>query len=293
MGRRGLALFAAMCVIWGIPYLFIKIAVRELQPSVLVLGRTSLAAIVLLPLAAHRNALRPVLRRWFPLLVFAGIEIALPWWLLAKAEQSLSSSQTALLVAAVPLIGAALARTSGKKERFGAPTLAGFAVGAAGVAVLVGFDTTGAGVLSIAEVGAVAVCYATGPVILDRYLADVPSLGVVSVSLGLCALVYVPLAVTQLPAAVPSFEVLSSVVVLALVCSAAAFVIFLALIASIGPVRATVITYVNPAVAAIAGVAFLSEPFTAGMAVGFLLILTGSILATRTVVQPATAEASC
>ena len=288
MSRRGAFLFLAMCVIWGIPYLFIKIADRELEPTVLVLGRTSLAALALLPLAAARGELRPMLRRWRPLLLFAGIEIAVPWWLLAKAEQRLSSSLTALLIAAVPLIGAAVARTTGKRERFGRQTLAGLGLGIAGVAVLVGFDTAGASGLSVTEVIAVAVCYAVGPAILARYLSDLPALGVIATSLGVCALVYVPLGVTQLPARAPGAEVLTSVAVLAAVCTAAAFVVFFALIAEVGPVRATVITYVNPAVAALAGVAFLGESFTAGMGVGFVLILAGSVLATR-LVTPATA----
>ncbi len=270
-----------MCVIWGIPYLFIKIADRELQPTVLVLGRTSLAAVVLLPLAAYRKELRPVLGRWLPLLVFAAIEIAAPWWLLAKAEQRLSSSLTALLIAAVPLIGATVAMTTGKRERFGRQTLAGLGLGVVGVAVLVGFNTAGAGALSVTEVGAVAVCYAVGPAILDRYLSGLPALGVIASSLAVCALVYVPLAATQLPSRVPGAEVITSVAVLAAVCTAAAFIVFFALIAEVGPVRATVITYVNPAVAALAGVAFLGESFTAGMGVGFVLILAGSILATR------------
>jgi drug/metabolite transporter (DMT)-like permease len=281
MSRRGLPLFVAMCVIWGIPYLFIKIAVRELEPTVLVLGRTSLAALVLLPLAAARGALRPLLGRWLPLLVFAAVEIAAPWWLLAKAEQRLSSSLTALLIAAVPLIGAAVARTTGKRERFGRLTLAGLGLGVVGVAVLVGFDTAGAGALPVTEVVAVAVCYAVGPAILDRFLSDLPALGVIASSLGLCALVYVPLGATQLPSAAPGAEVLTSVAVLAAVCTAAAFVLFFALIAEVGPVRATVITYVNPAVAALAGVAFLGESFTTGMGVGFGLVLAGSVLATR------------
>lgn len=281
MSRRGLLLFVAMCVIWGIPYLFIKIAVRELEPSVLVLGRTSLAALALLPVAAVRGALRPLLGRWLPLLVFAAIEIAAPWWLLAKAEERLPSSLTALLIAAVPLIGAAFARTTGKRERFGRLTLAGLGLGIVGVGVLVGFDTAGAGALPVLEVATVAVCYAAGPAILDRWLSDLPAIGVISASLGLCALVYVPLAATQLPSKAPGAEVLTSVAVLAAVCTAAAFVVFFALIAEVGPVRATVITYVNPAVAALAGVAFLGESFTAGMGVGFVLILAGSILATR------------
>jgi drug/metabolite transporter (DMT)-like permease len=290
MSRRGLFLFAAMCVIWGIPYLFIKIAVRELEPTVLVLGRTSLAAIALLPLAAARGALRPLLGRWLPLLAFAAIEIAAPWWLLAKAEQRLSSSLTALLIAAVPLIGAAVARTTGKRERFSRQTLGGLGLGIVGVAVLVGFDTAGAGALPVVEVVAVAVCYAVGPAILHRYLGDLPAIGVISASLGLCALVYVPLAATQLPSKAPGAEALTSVAVLATVCTAAAFILFFALIAEVGPVRATVITYVNPAVAALAGVAFLGESFTAGMGVGFVLILAGSVLATRLVPPVAAPE---
>jgi drug/metabolite transporter (DMT)-like permease len=281
MTRRGLLLFGAMCVIWGVPYLFIKIAVRDLSPATLVFGRTSLAALMLLPLAGRRGSLRPLLPRWAPVLAFAVVEIAVPWWLLAKAETRLSSSLTALLIAAVPLIAAALAFSTRGRDRLGPRALAGLGLGLVGVAALVGFDTTGAGVAPVVEVGGVALCYAVGPAILDRYLSDLPSLGVIAASLGLCALAYAPLAGTQLPRRVPGAEVLTSVAVLAVVCTALAFVVFFELIATIGPVRATVITYVNPAVAALAGVAFLGESFTAGMGAGFALILSGSILATR------------
>jgi drug/metabolite transporter (DMT)-like permease len=278
--RRGLFLFACMCAIWGIPYLFIKIAVRELSPATLVFGRTALAALLLLPLAGMRDSLRPLLGRWLPVVAFAVVEIAIPWWLLAKAEQRLASSLTALLIAAVPLIGAVLARTTGRRERFGWRTIGGLGLGMAGVASLVGFDTAGASVIAVSEVGAVAVCYAVGPIILDRHLGDLPALGVIAGSLGLCALGYAPVAAVQLPATMPGAETMSAVVVLAAVCTALAFLVFFALIGEVGPVRATVITYVNPAVAALAGVAFLSESFTAGMGAGFALILVGSILAT-------------
>src|SRR2546423_3646625 len=159
MSRRGLLLFAAMCVIWGIPYLFIKIAVRELEPAVLVLGRTSLAALVLLPLAAARGSLRPLLGRWLPLVAFAVIEIAVPWWLLAKAEQQLSSSLSALLIAAVPLIGAAVARTTGKRERLGWPTPAGPGLGIGGAARLAGPGPARAGRPPLPRAGAVPGCY--------------------------------------------------------------------------------------------------------------------------------------
>jgi drug/metabolite transporter (DMT)-like permease len=279
--RRGLLLFGAMCVIWGIPYLFIKIAIRDLSPATLVFARTTIAALLLLPLAGLRGDLRPLLVRWLPVLIFAGVEIALPWWLLAKAEETLSSSLTALLIAAVPLIGAVLARTTGKRERFGGRALAGFGLGMAGVAALVGFNTAGSSPVAIAEVGLVALCYAVGPAILDRHLSDLPSIGVIAASLGVCALAYAPIAATELPSAPPSAEVISAVIVLAVVCTALAFILFFELIAEVGPVRATVITYVNPAVAAVAGVAFLGETFTAGMGAGFALIIVGSFLATH------------
>jgi drug/metabolite transporter (DMT)-like permease len=281
MTRRGLVLFGAMCLIWGVPYLLIKIAVRDLSPATLVFARTGLAALLLLPLAGGRGDLRKLSARWLPLLIFAVVEIAIPWLLLASAEQRLSSSLTALLIAAVPLIGAAVAISTRSRERLGRRAVAGLVLGFAGVAALVGFDTGNASLAAVAKVGGVAVCYAVGPIILDRYLSDLPALGVIAASLALCALAYAPIAAVDLPAHVPGAEVLSAVVVLAVVCTALAFVVFFALIAETGPVRATVITYVNPAVAAVAGVATLGESFTAGMGAGFVLILAGSTMATR------------
>jgi drug/metabolite transporter (DMT)-like permease len=289
MTRRGLLLFAAMCVIWGIPYLLIRIAVRDLSPAVLVLGRTTIAALLLLPLAARRDELRPLVRHWAPLLAFAAIEIAIPWVLLGAAEQEISSSLTALLIAGVPLVATVIALTTGTRERPGAASLAGLLVGMAGVAAIVGVNLEGAGALPMAEVAVVAVCYAVGPAILQRWLAHLPAMGVIAASLAVTAVVYLPIAAFSLPAETPSPEVIASVVGLAVVCTAIAFVCFFALIAEIGPVRATVITYVNPAVAAVLGVLVLDEHFTVGMGIGFALVLAGSFLATR---APRPAEAA-
>ena len=280
MDKRGLLLFAAMCVIWGIPYLLIKVAVEELSAAMLVFARTAIAALLLLPLAAMRSELRALLPYWAPVLAFAAIEIALPWLLLGVAEQSISSSLTALLIAGVPLVGAVIARTTGARERLGVQAGVGLLVGLAGVAAIVGVNLEG-GPLPIAAMGVVAVCYAVGPVILQRYLAGVPALGVIAASLGVTALVYLPIAAFSVPDAMPSAKVVGSVLGLAVVCTAIAFVLFFALITEVGPVRATVITYVNPAVAAVLGVAILGEDFTVGMGVGFVLVLAGSVLATR------------
>lgn len=281
MTRRGLALFGAMCVIWGIPYLLIRVAVRDLSPAMLVLARTGIAALLLLPIAAVRHELRPVMRHWPTVLAFAGVEIAVPWVLLGAAEQEISSSLTALLIAAVPLIGAVIARTTGERERLGLQSLLGLFVGLVGVAAIVGLNLEGAGALPIAEVGLVAVCYAVGPAILQRWLAELPALGVIAASLAVTAVVYLPIAAFSFPQEMPSAKVIWSVLGLAVICTAIGFLLFFALIAEIGSVRATVITYVNPAVAAVLGVAILGEHFTAGMAIGFVLVLLGSVLATR------------
>jgi drug/metabolite transporter (DMT)-like permease len=279
--RRGWLLFGSLCVIWGIPYLLIRVSVRELTPATLVFGRTALASALLLPVAAKRGELRALVTRWRPLLAFAVIEIAAPWLLLGSAEQRLTSSLTGLLLAAVPLIGAVVAGVSGDDDPIGGRRLVGLLLGLGGVSALVGLDVGGTSVTSLAEVGIVAVCYAVGPIVLSRSLSDLPRLGVIAVSLTACAVGYAPVAALQLPSKVPAGRVLTSVATLAVVCTAVAFIVFFALIAEVGPARATVITYVNPAVAALLGVTVLSEPFTLGMGAGFALVLAGSFLATQ------------
>ena len=280
MSRRGFVLFGLMCVIWGIPYLLIRVAVRELTPAFLVFARTGCAALLLLPLAARRGELRVLLPRWRPLLVFALVEIAVPWLLLSRAELRLTSSLTGLLIAAVPLVGAVITAAAGSADRLDGRSWTGLLVGLLGVAALVGLDFGRVGIVPLLEVSIVVVGYATGPMVLSRYLTDLPSLGIVAASLTLTAVVYAPVAAMQLPTHV-RLDVVLSVVGLAVVCTAVAFLLFFDLIAEVGPVRATVITYVNPAVAAVLGVLALGEHFTAGMAVGFALVLGGSILATR------------
>jgi drug/metabolite transporter (DMT)-like permease len=270
-----------MSVIWGIPYLFIRIAVAEVSPAFLVLARTGIAAAILLPIALVRTDLRPVLARWRWLGAFAAIEIAIPWVLLGSAEQKVSSSLAALVIAGVPLVGVVIALLTGRSERLGPVGLAGLLVGLLGVAAIVGGDFGTTDPIALVELAAVAVCYALGPVILARRLGGLPAVGVMALSLGLTFIVYVPIAALQWPTEVPSPAVVGSIVTLAIVCTALAFLLFAALIDAVGPVRATVITYVNPAVAAVLGVVVLNEVLTPAMIVGFGLVTLGSVLATR------------
>jgi drug/metabolite transporter (DMT)-like permease len=281
VSQRAWLLFGAMCVIWGIPYLLIRVAVREVSPEFLVLARTGLAALLLVPIAAFRGELRPLLRHKTALLIFTAVEIAIPWFFLSSAEQHLSSSLAGLLIAAVPLVGAVIVWSTGGRDGLDRLGVVGLLVGFAGVAAIVGVDVGGAGVRPLLEMAIVVVGYAVGPILLVRYLADAPMLGVIAASLALAAVVYIPIAAFSVPSSMPAGRVVASVVALAVVCTALAFLLFFALIGEIGPVRATVITYVNPAVAAVLGVTILDEHFTLSMGVGFALVLIGSVLATR------------
>ena len=281
MSRRALLLFALMSIIWGIPYLFIRIAVGEVTPATLVFGRTAIAAAILLPFALARTDLRPVLARWRWVVAFAAVEIAIPWVALGSAEQHISSSLAGLLIAGVPLVGAAIALLSGGADRFGPVGLLGMFVGLLGVVAIVGTEFAATDTTALVQMGIVVVGYALGPAILARPLNGLPTVGIMAVSLTLCAILFAPIAATQWPTVMPSAQALIAIVVLATVCTADAFLLFGALIDEVGPVRATVITYINPAVAAVLGVLVLQETFTVPMAIGFVLVITGSMLAAR------------
>ena len=282
MSNRGWALFAAVSVIWGMPYLFIKIAVDEISPSVMAWSRLALAAAVLLPVAWKLGALRGLRERWRILTVFAAVEMAVPWPLLGFGEIHVSSSLAAILVATVPLFVALLATRFDHSERPTATRFIGMLIGLGGVVALVGIDIGGKGdeLLGALAILVVAFLYAIGPMIVKRRLSDVDPLGPVAASLGIAALLVTPFALVSLPDSTPSADTFASIAVLGLLCSALAFLLFFRLIAEIGPGRATVITYINPVVALALGVVVLDESVTTGVVVGLLLILAGSWLST-------------
>jgi drug/metabolite transporter (DMT)-like permease len=295
VSRRGWALFAALSVIWGVPYLLIKVAVEQLSPSLLVCLRTALAALVLVPVAVRGRMLGPVLARWPWVLAFALAEIIVPFGLLGWAELRLPSSLTGLLVAGVPLIGAVLGVLLRRPDRIRPNSvtdrrrLLGLVAGFCGVAALLGIDLRGGDLLAAAAVIVAAAGYAVGPIVVAARLAELPGLGVTVVAMGATAIVYLPWAIATRPLGPVGWRAWGSTALLGVVCSALAFLLFFALVAEVGPARMTVITYLNPVVAVLLGVAVLSERVSAGMAVGFPLVLLGSWLATRRSGQPAPA----
>jgi drug/metabolite transporter (DMT)-like permease len=285
---RGWTLFAAMSVIWGVPYLMIKVAVEGVSVPVLVLARTAIGAAVLLPLSLSRPAWALVLRHWKPALAFAFFEVIAAWLLLSDAERHLTSSLTGLLIAASPIIAAVLARITGAENRLGAKRIAGLAIGFGGVAALAGPELAGGSTWPVLEVLLVSTCYAIAPLIAARYLGDVPSMQLTTACLGVAALIYVAPAAATWPTEMPSTRVLLAIAGLAVLCTALAFIVFFALIREVGAARALVFTYVNPAVALVAGVLILDEHVTVAHLAGLALILAGSVLATRRADGPMT-----
>ena len=286
MSRRALLLFLSVGIIWGTPYFFIAIAIEHFHTASVVFLRVLLGAVILLPIAISKGMLKPTLKVWPAVLAFAALEMIGPWYLITEAERQISSSLAGLLITTVPFIAAFFVGLLGDRSAWHPMTVLGLIVGFAGVLSLVGIDVfSGQLVLTpVLMMLAAAVGYAVAPIIANRMPTEVPTLGVIALSLSIVTVVYAPFAAATLPAdiaASPSIPAWLSVVVLGVVCSALAFVIFFAVIREIGPARASLITYVNLAVAAFLGIVFLAEPVTPGILIGFPLVVVGSYLASR------------
>jgi drug/metabolite transporter (DMT)-like permease len=285
MSPRAWAAFATMSILWGIPYLFIKVAVDDgVPPAFVAWSRVLLAACVLLPLAWHARSLGSLRGggRWRWLLAYAVIEISIPFPLIAFGETHVESSTTAITIATVPLIASLLALRFAPGERLGGRRLVGMLLGFVGVAALVGIDVSGSAneLIGIGAIVIAAAGYACGPLIISRGLGGLDGRATMGVSLAIAAVVLTPLAALDPPHEVPPTGAIAAIVVLGIVCTAAAFVAFAELIRTAGPSRAVIITYVNPVVALALGVTLLDEQPGAGALLGLLLILAGSWLST-------------
>jgi drug/metabolite transporter (DMT)-like permease len=283
MSTRAWTAFATVSLLWGVPYLFIKVAVDDgVPPAFLAWVRVVLGAAVLLGLAWRAGVLREFAGRWRWLLMFAVAEICIPFPLIAAGEQRVSSSLAAIIVAAAPLFVALLALRFDASERPDRKRLVGLVIGLAGVVALMGVDVVGSSqeLLGALAILTAAFGYAVGPMTLKRKLADLDPRASMGVSLAIAAVVLTPFAAADHPSSMPSLEAWGALVALGLFCTAAAFVFYGILVSEVGAGRALVITYVNPVVAVALGVAILGERPGAGAIAGLLLILAGSWLST-------------
>lgn len=281
MTPRGWFLLVSLGIIWGIPYLFIKIAVETFSPGTLVFLRVAIAGIILLPIVLARGQWRSLRGHWRWVIAFALVEMAFTWTALNWAEERITSSLAALLIALVPLVTALLARFVGLDDRLTGSRVVGLVIGFVGVGILVGFDLTGGDLPVLAAMAIVVLGYALGPILVDRKLGELPSLAVIAAAMLVNTIIFAPIAALTWPSEPIPPRAWISVLILGAICSALAFIVFFRLIAEVGPSRTTLITYINPVVAVILGIVVLSEPLTLGMVAALPLILLGSWLATR------------
>ena len=286
MSRKGLWLFIACGIAWGIPYAFIRVAVEQFDVATIIFARVVIGAAVLIPFAIHRKAIMPALKHWPWVLAFALIEMAGPWFLITNAEKTVSSGLTGLLIAIVPFWAVFIAYWFlGDKSVKHPKTIFGLVIGFIGVFLLVGIDAFTAD-LDILGVGAIVLAslgYAIAPAISSHKIGHIDSAGVISLSMVIVAAIYAVPGLSALPAALPhaTFDGWFALAMLGIVCSAIAFILFFDLIKEIGSARATLITYPNTAIAFVLGIVFLSEPITLGMILGFPLVLIGSYFASK------------
>jgi len=284
---RALVLFLSVGVTWGIPYYFIAIATESFSTPSIVWLRVTLGALVLLPIVMYRGDFRSTLRNWRGVLLFATLEMVGPWWLITEAERSIASSFAGLMMTTIPFIAAFISGTFlGDRAARHPVTIAGLILGFLGVFVLVGIDAF-SGVIDVVPVGMLAVsaiCYAIAPIVAGRTMPHVSGLSLSAIALAMVSVIYLPFALVTLPhdiALSPPVDSWVAIVVLGVISSAVAFVLFFELIKHVGPRRATLITYLNLVVATLLGIIFLNEPITTGILIGLPLVVAGSYLAGR------------
>ena len=286
MTRRGFWLFAALSLLWGIPYLLIRVAVRQIDPGVLVVARTLPASLLLMPLVLHRKEFSSMVKNFKWIFLFGAIEFGIPWYLMGTVEKHVTSSLTSLMIATVPLFSLAISKVRNVQEHMTSTRWFGLFIGAVGIISLVGLDIRGGEFKWVGLMFFICLGYAIGPVILATKVREVAGIAIVAGATGVIGLVWLPYAATHWPHAVSTKTVLA-LAALSVACTVGAFLVFFELIKEIGAARATVVTYTNTAIAVALGILFLNEPLTTGIAIGLPLVLVGSYFATSAKKPPA------
>lgn len=279
MTRKGWLLLLALGIIWGIPYYLIRVAVADYHPVFVAFGRAVVGAAILVPLAAGRGALAAGFGNIGWVALYTVAELSGPWVLIGYAEQRVASSTAGLIIALTPALAAAFAIV-GSPSAFSVKRILGLFTGLAGVAALIGFDAEQPDWPVFAALALSAAGYAMGPLVVARKLSSRNASGVVTASLVLAALFYLPAVPAHWPVAFPVAATMA-IVALATLCTAFAFTLLFALVKEVGAARATLVAYINPAVAVVLGVFVLNEPFSLAMVIGFVLIAVGTFLASH------------
>jgi drug/metabolite transporter (DMT)-like permease len=283
LSRRSLTLFLFVGFLWGIPYMFMKVAVDTFSPSVIVFGRVIIGAAILIPIALKQGTVREILKGWKYVLPYACAEMIGPWYLISSAEAEISSGLAGLLVATVPIWATVFASINGDKTVWHNTRLFGLVFGFAGLVALVGIEsiTGNSSIKAISMVLVASILYAYAVNMITAKLPGVSGIALNGVAMGIAAVFFAPFAIKQWPSSAIPTNAVWSIIGLGVLCTALAFVLFFIVMTDIGPARASLVTYINTAFAVVLGVLILSEPLTLGIMVGLPMVLVGSYFASR------------
>ncbi len=283
MSRKNWFLFLTVGLLWGMPYLLLKVSVRELSVPVIVCSRTFIGALILVPIALHQRTIIPALKKYHFVLFYAVLELFLPWVLITSAEQKVPSGLAGLLVATVPIWSSILASLSGDKTVWHSKRLGGMILGFVGVLLVVGIESihSNQNPLAISMILIASLSYALAVFTVTRNIPQIDPIAINGLAMLTTAIFYLPFALLTLPKHRPSAHVVLSQITLGLLPTALAFFLFFELLRDVGQARASMVTYLNTAFAVVLGVVILKEPLTPGILIGLPLVLIGSYFAGR------------
>jgi len=283
MTRKHLSQFILIGFLWGVPYLFMRVAVREWDPSVVVFGRVVIGAAILFPIAIRRGVVKVTLRGIKWILAYAIFEMCGPWYLITHAETKINSGLAGLLVATVPIWSTIYSSLAGDKTVWHAKRLMGIVIGFIGLVLIVGIETISgsADAFSVFQTVLAAILYSTAMAIILKGMPHGDGVAINAIAMAITAIIFAPAALTNLPETMPSFSATASLVGLGVLSTGLAFMIYFNLVREIGQARGSLVTYLNTAFAVVLGVAFLNEKLTIGIIAGLPLVLIGSYFASR------------
>ena len=283
MTRRALGQFVLVGFLWGVPYLFMRVAVREFEPSVVVFGRVLIGAAILFPIAFHRKVIGITMKGFKWIIVYAVLEMCGPWYLITHSEKEINSGLSGLFVATVPIWSTIYASMAGDKTVWHAKRLMGIIIGFVGLILIVGIETISgsADAFSIFQTILAAILYSTAMAVILHKMPTGDGVAINAIAMAITAVIFAPWALTSLPSTTPSINATASLIGLGVLSTGLAFMIYFNLVRTIGQARGSLVTYLNTAFAVVLGVAILNEPITIGMIIGLPLVLIGSYFASR------------
>lgn len=288
MTRKHLTQFILIGFLWGVPYLFMRVAVREWDPSIVVFGRVVIGAAILFPIAIKRGVIKQTLRGFKWILVYAIFEMCFPWYLITHAETKINSGLAGLLVATVPIWSTIYSSLAGDKTVWHAKRLMGIIIGFIGLILIVGIETISgsADAFAVFQTVLAAILYSTAMAIILKGMPNGDGVTINAIAMTITAIIFAPAALSNLPETMPSFNATASLVGLGVLSTGFAFMLYFTLVKEIGQARGSLVTYLNTAFAVVLGVVILGEPLTIGILTGLPLVLIGSYYASRKPVTP-------